>query len=1099
MTPEITLIRKSGPNPLMSKRIFLNAQGEVCSDGSQCLMAQGTATRMTAETATDLAKHIMACGTDQAIALGTLKNGLPNPATITVPEKLKDNPGAITRSRNFIDYRPGASAWALIDFDTKGMPANIAASIESAGGMWNALLTVAPGLQRAARVSRASTSSGLFRTDTGKQFGGSGGAHHYVLVKDAGDIERFLRDLHDRCWQHGLGWHVIGRAGQLLDRSLVDRMVAYGERLCFEGAPIVEPPLAQDATKRTPEVFEGEALDTGLIAPRLTEYERHLVKEAKAASAETLGKAAAEIRARHDRALAEKTSAKSGMPLVSALRLVAARHRGVLLPYLELEFDHLGILSVAAVLADPDRFVGATLADPLEGADYGRCKAKVMRAHDGGLCIHSFAHGRAFYRLRHDARSAKAAIEQAPVDGLVDYAMAILATTEMEPDELADFAATVAKAARLGVRAVMARIAKERREREQAQRKANVASGDDGRIIRPRPQADEELIPTVTFLDQILASDQREEPPMRDASGTLVEVRVREPWALHLLTSDGTNGPANLDDTETIKAPAEPGLVLLTPTRVEMLTERYVRWIVVKKNSQYFGALPRPFVDALMQLSPSTVPTARAINTAPLVSLSGTVIDGVGLDRDTGLVHRIDPLLRACLPVNPPTDQDVQAAATYLFDEWLVDVALDRVGKSIAIMLAMTLIERALLPERPAFFVTAGQRGGGKTTLVNMITLAVMGRRAAAAGWSENAEERKKALFSYLRQGVACLAWDNIARGSAISCPHIEASLTSPEISDRVLGVSRVETVPSTTVQIFTGNSITPRGDMASRSLMLALSVNRPDPENRLFAHADPLAWTQAHRRQIVRALYTLLIAGALNRPKHQDAKTRFKTWWSIVGWPIEYAAGMLGTTVNCTELMRAGEVGDEEASAASAALSLLREIWGSGAFTAREVVKAMTPAATWSTPSNLEDADNAKAESLTDALGELVGRRLDRPTAYSIGKLFQKRLVGRPAWIGDGQMVATLRKFPGHSENTYRVDVSSPPEEVATPTVNAFSTANLRQKHSPHSPHSPRQQPGNGDFGKEGNVGNVDTAVPEDGVCSSDAKGATPGWSKRL
>ena len=147
---------------------------------------------------------------------------------------------------------------------------------------------------------------------------------------------------------------------------------------------------------------------------------------------------------------------------------------------MELDFDHLGIVSVAAVLADPDRFVGETLADPLEGADYGRCKAKVMRANDGGLCIHSFAHGRAFYRLRYDARSAKAAIAQAPVDGLIDYAMAILATAEMEPDELADFAATVAKAANIGVRAVMSRIAKERREREQAQRRADVASGADG-------------------------------------------------------------------------------------------------------------------------------------------------------------------------------------------------------------------------------------------------------------------------------------------------------------------------------------------------------------------------------------------------------------------------------------------------------------------------------------------------------------------------------------------------------------------------------------------------------------------------------------------
>ena len=166
MKPEITLIKKCGSNSVMSKRIFLDGQGKVCSDGSQCLMAHGTATRATAETAADLAKHIMACGTDEAIALGTLRDDLPHPVKVATAAKLRDNQGAITRSRDFIDYRPGAPAWALIDFDTKGMPSNVAAGIEAAGG-WNALLRVAPGLERAARVSRASTSSGLYRSDTG--------------------------------------------------------------------------------------------------------------------------------------------------------------------------------------------------------------------------------------------------------------------------------------------------------------------------------------------------------------------------------------------------------------------------------------------------------------------------------------------------------------------------------------------------------------------------------------------------------------------------------------------------------------------------------------------------------------------------------------------------------------------------------------------------------------------------------------------------------------------------------------------------------------------------------------------------------------------
>jgi hypothetical protein len=282
---------------------------------------------------------------------------------------------------------------------------------------------------------------------------------------------------------------------------------------------------------------------------------------------------------------------------------------------------------------------------------------------------------------------------------------------------------------------------------------------------------------------------------------------------------------------------------------------------------------------------------------------------------------------------------------------------------------------------------------------------------------------------------------------------------------------------------------------MASRSLMLALNVNRPDPENRAFAHADPLTWTQANRSKIVRALYTLLVAGALNRPKQQEAKTRFKTWWNLVGWPVEYAAGLIATTVNCTELMRAGEVGDEEASAASAALTIMREIWGDGAFTAMDVVKAMTSEMhPWQAPTK-EDADKAKAEAIADALGELVGKRLDRPTAHSIGKLFQKRLVGRPAWIGDGQAVATLKKSTGHNANTYRIDVSAPGQDDAS-SAQTFSFANPGQEHPPDSQYSPPRDPRDGAMGNEGKGGKD---IPVNEVVSSNFKRAKAGWSRRL
>ncbi|MEH2480643.1 hypothetical protein V1282_004000 [Nitrobacteraceae bacterium AZCC 2146] len=1077
--PQITLITKRGTPALMSKSISLDEAGKLHSDASECRMVYGTATRAFAATASALVLIIASCGSDQAIALGRLKDELPDRVEVTVPSRLDGHPGAITRSRKFIDYRPGSPAWALIDFDTKGMPEEVAARIEAAGGMWAALLSVAPELAAAARVSRASTTAGLFRDDKGEPIPGSAGMHHYVLVRDGKDVERFLKDLHARCWLSGFGWHAIGAVGQLLDRSLIDRMVGYGERLCFEGAPRIVAPVAQNPEKRVPEAFEGEEIDSGRVVPPLTEYERHRVNEAKRAGAEPLGKSAAAVRSEHDKKLAEAISSASGMPLLTALRLVAARHRGVLYPDVALEFDHLGTVTAGTVLADPEHFVGETLADPMEGVGYGRCKAMVMKGEDGALLIHSFAHGRGVYFLRYDLKSAKAAFAQAPADAMVEHSLAILAQAELEEDELADFVALVSKSANVGVRVLTRRIKKDRAQREPEKHRASMESRADSRIIRPRPAPDGELLPTVTFVDELLAADKSEEPPMRNASGAFVQVEVKQPWALHLLTADGANSIG--DDVDLMKAPAEPVLAELTPIGVELLLERYVRWEVVTRDAYYYGALPAPFINALIEFPGSALPVARAINTAPLVTMSGRIIDGVGLDRPTGLVHRIDPVLRSCVSAGAPTNEEVKSAFKFLLDEWLVDVALDPVGKCIAVLLALTLLQRALLPERPAFFVTAGQRGGGKTTLVHMILTAVLGRRAAAAGWSENVEERKKALFSYLRQNVAALVWDNIARGANISCPHIEAALTASEISDRVLGVSRVETVPSSTIQIFTGNSIAPRGDMASRSFILPLNVNRPDPENREFRHADPLAWTQANRAKILRALYTILIGGALSRPTDQVAKTRFKTWWGLIGWPVEYAAGLLEIEVDCTQLLRVGEAGEEEASAASRALTVLRDCWGEDSFTTRLVVMTLAD-----TGSYVEDKA-ARAEALSDALGELIGKPLEKPTARSIGKLFQKYLTNRPVWLADSDAVAVLRKIPGHDANEYRVEISNPGQSSTSDQPGSAAATEMAARST-------------GKAGKVGKEGNVSAAAGQDKtVFSDEPAGECEGWRARI
>ena len=115
----------------------------------------------------------------------------------------------------------------------------------------------------------------------------------------------------------------------------------------------------------------------------------------------------------------------------------------------------------------------------------------------------------------------------------------------------------------------------------------------------------------------------------------------------------------------------------------------------------------------------------------------------------------------------------------------------------------------------------------------------------------------------------------------------------------------------------------------------------------------------------------------------------------------MEFAAKLADITVDCNELLRAGEAEDDEASAVLVAISILREIWGEETFTAKDAVKILTPESKLNgafVGIELDDANKARSDALADALDELSGKRLDRPTAHRLGKLFQKRLVGRPA-----------------------------------------------------------------------------------------------------
>jgi hypothetical protein len=888
----ITIFDKSG-GPL-TKRIWLTEDGTLNKNSSACIMARGRARRASFSTLGAFANCIGALSTNQAIALGNLRPDLPDDVEIISEDKLKLMNGVshdvIARVGDNIIYQPDRPAVALWDYDSKGMSPEAAARIAEAGGPWSALTSVLPALANTARVVRSSTSAGLFRDDTGEKLPGSDGQHAYLLVQDGEDIVRFLKALHARCWLAGFGWMLVGRAGQLLERSIVDCTVGTPERLVFEGAPVLVPPLQQDGASPQPLVIEGEILGTMRACPPLTVVEQSqlnqmLAKARAALQPEVKTKRAIFVADKRERLMAR------GLTAEEADQVTRQQCEGLLLPSVELPFDRdeLAGHTVADVLADPAAFEGKTLADPLEGIEYGNCKAKILlRYGDGEPFIHSCAHGvSTCYELKYDAATVRAALDRT-TDNVLARAVELILRAELNADELEQIRHYVRtrtgaqlrtidhelKAAR---EAKKARKAKEEHDRHLAERR-------DPRPELSVPWSDAPYQPVMDILDEVL-SRPAPEPPTRDMEGYLTAVRKRRVPNMHALDNEG-----RVED-DRLPPPEQWLLTRLDEMQVAELIEQHIDFVTARGRSVH---LPPAFVQHYLRRTGDALPLVAAVGIAPMVLPDGRCLaQEKGLDRYRGIIWRVPKEIIALIPQREEcTPTACAEALRFLIEEWLCDVQTSFVGKCTAVSAALTIIERTQLDNRPTYSVDAGKAGGGKTTLLQMLIYAVTGLKAAGAAWSDNVEERRKTLLSYLSEGVAYIIWDNIKKGAQISCPHIERSCTIELYSDRRLGVSEILTAAASAIHFFTGNNIALLGDLKTRDLNIRLQIERSDPEDRDFQHPYPLDWTADNRAAILRAMYTILLGNPeLTKPLNAPSKTRFKTWWRLVGSAVEHAA----------------------------------------------------------------------------------------------------------------------------------------------------------------------------------------------------------------
>jgi hypothetical protein len=345
---EITRFEKTG-GPL-TKRVYLKPDGAIANDSSDCRMSRGVMHRQHLLDWRALACLIEETPRNTAYALGVMRPDLPDSVPlVTRRDPRSAQPGFATRTAETILYREGRPGPVLLDYDTKGMPPDIRARMQECGGFRGALETVCAGFA---------------------------------------DAKRFLYTLHDRCWLAGLAWYIVGKCGSLLERTIIDRTVCAAERLVFEASPDLDPPLAQE--KREATIHDGAPLDTKAACADLNGVEQVELRQRKAAAARALGNEVDAAKKTFVKAQVEAAVAR-GMDRSKAQRVAEQWGKGVLRPGVILEFDDpdLGAVSVADILADPERFDGETLSDPVEGVSYGR-NCAIIQVRDGMPSIFRF-------------------------------------------------------------------------------------------------------------------------------------------------------------------------------------------------------------------------------------------------------------------------------------------------------------------------------------------------------------------------------------------------------------------------------------------------------------------------------------------------------------------------------------------------------------------------------------------------------------------------------------------------------------------------------------------------------------------------------------
>src|SRR5262249_34006107 len=224
------------------------------------------------------------------------------------------------------------------------------------------------------------------------------------------------------------------------------------------------------------------------------------------------------------------------------------------------------------------------------------------------------------------------------------------------------------------------------------------------------------------------------------------------------------------------------------------------------------------------------LPALVGITEIPVLRRDGSILATAGYDPPTPLSYLPARGLRMPQIPKMPTQHDVFEALAFLLDHLLVDFPFEEDGEGVsssranALGLMLTPIVHPLIEGLvPLALIDKPQQGTGASLYAEVISTIATGRPAAMMTAPSGDSEWRKRITAALAAGATMITIDNV--DGVLDSPSLGAALTARMWSDRILGRSKVITVPHQATWMATGNNVLLRGDLPRRCFWIRMNA----------------------------------------------------------------------------------------------------------------------------------------------------------------------------------------------------------------------------------------------------------------------------------